>query len=131
MPCGILPPFHHETDSFHFLQQGIKCVVFEQDAALDSRPRDWNFAIYWAQVPLEECLPDELNSLIETCQVDSHKPSEEDVFPLYNGQSGELMKQLPAPYNIRLQRRKLLRLISKGIDIRASIVFGRFGGSVK
>ncbi|KKY17442.1 putative monooxygenase fad-binding protein [Phaeomoniella chlamydospora] len=31
---------------------GIKCTVFEQDKALDARPRDWNFGIYWAQVPL-------------------------------------------------------------------------------
>jgi hypothetical protein len=40
--------------------------------------------------------------------------------PIYNGQSGELMKKVPAPYNIRLQRRKFLKLISAGIDVRVS-----------
>ena len=40
--------------------------------------------------------------------------------PIYNGQSGELMKKIPAPYNIRLHRRKFLKLISTGIDIRVS-----------
>lgn len=27
-------------------------TVYEQDSALNSRPRDWDFGIYWAQVPL-------------------------------------------------------------------------------
>lgn len=40
--------------------------------------------------------------------------------PVYNGQSGELMKKIPTPYNIRLQRRKFLKLISTGIDVRVS-----------
>jgi hypothetical protein len=31
------------------------------------------------------------------------------------------MKKVPTPYNIRLQRRKFLKLISTGIDIRVSL----------
>jgi len=30
------------------------------------------------------------------------------------------MKKIPAPYNIRLQKRKFLKLISTGIDVRVS-----------
>jgi hypothetical protein len=95
-------------------------VVFEQDASLAGRPRDWNFGIYWAQVPLDECLPDHLSRLVESVQVDSRTPSAEDFLPLYNGQSGELMKRVPAPYNIRLHRGKFLRLLATDIDIRVS-----------
>lgn len=102
------------------LQQGIHFTVFEQDASLDARPRDWNFGIYWAQAPLDECLPDDLSRLVESVQVDSRTPAADDFLPIYNGQSGELMKKIPAPYNIRLQRRKFLKLISTGIDIRVS-----------
>ncbi|KAK7052878.1 hypothetical protein VNI00_004198 [Paramarasmius palmivorus] len=39
---------------------GIPYTVFEQDAALDARPRDWDFGIYWAQTPLADCLPPEI-----------------------------------------------------------------------
>lgn len=38
--------------------------------------------------------------------------------PIYNGQTGELLNVLPAPFNLRLQRRKFIKLISTGIDIR-------------
>lgn len=99
-------------------QQGIHCVVFEQDASLAGRPRDWNFGIYWAQAPLDECLPEHLSRLVESAQVGSRAPSAADFLPIYNGQSGELMKKVPAPYNIRLHRGRFLRLISTGIDIR-------------
>jgi hypothetical protein len=99
-------------------QQGIDYAVFEQDASLAGRPRDWNFGIYWAQVPLAECLPDHLSRLVESAQVDSRAPNAEDFLPIYNAQSGELMKKVPAPYCIRLHRGKFLSLLSTGLDIQ-------------
>jgi hypothetical protein len=71
-------------------------------------------------VPLDECLPDDLGRLVESAQVDSRTPAADAFMPIYNGQSGELMKKVPTPYNIRLQRRRFLKLISTGIDIRVS-----------
>ncbi|KAI9879127.1 MAG: hypothetical protein M1830_009514 [Pleopsidium flavum] len=97
---------------------GIPCTVFEQDATPHARQRDWNFGIYWAQTPLGQCLPDEINCVIETAQVDSHTPAADDIMPIYNGDTGLLLKAVPAPYSLRLQRRKFLKLISTGIDIR-------------
>lgn len=38
--------------------------------------------------------------------------------PIFNGKTEELMKAVPAPYNIRLARRRFLKLISQGLDIR-------------
>ena len=74
--------------------------------------------MYWAQVPLDDCLPDDLGRLVESAQVDSWTPTAGDFVPIYNGQSGELMQKVPVPYNIRLHRRKFLELISMGIEIR-------------
>lgn len=37
---------------------------------------------------------------------------------IYNGETGELLKAAPVPYNIRLARKKFLRLISQGLDIQ-------------
>jgi len=117
---------------------GIACTVFEQDASLDARPRDWDFGIYCksitsspshhtttaltgligAQSPLGECLPRDLNDLLLTCQVDDHTPCAENFMPIRSGLDGSVMKEVPAPFNLRLQRRKFIQLLSTGIDIR-------------
>jgi hypothetical protein len=42
--------------------------------------------------------------------------------PVYNGQTGELLKNLPAPFSIRLHRRRWLKMLSDGVDIKVSQV---------
>lgn len=107
----------HSANS-HF-QAGISCTVFEQDTSLLQRPRDWNFGIYWAQSRLDECLTDDLKALVETVQTDpTYKPSESSVMPVHNGETGELLKNLPAPWSLRLKRKKWLEMISKDVDIK-------------
>ncbi|TVY90346.1 FAD-dependent monooxygenase [Lachnellula willkommii] len=101
-------------------QAGIPCTVFEQDANLQQRPRDWNFGIYWAQSRLDECLTEDLRSLVPTVQTDpSYKPSDASVMPVHHGETGKLLKNLPAPWSLRLKRKKWLEMISKDIDIKA------------
>jgi hypothetical protein len=41
--------------------------------------------------------------------------------PVYNSETGQLMKNLPTPWSLRLQRRKWVDLLSEGIDIRVRI----------
>ncbi|TAQ87030.1 hypothetical protein B7494_g4654 [Chlorociboria aeruginascens] len=97
----------------------IASTVFEQDATPFARPRDWNFGIYWAQSRLDECLSDEKRAKLLTVQTDpSYKPSSSSILPVYNGQTGELMKELPAPWSLRIHRRKWLKMLSTDIDIQ-------------
>lgn len=98
--------------------------MFEADASSTGRPRDWNFGIYWAQSPLSECLPEELAQQLESVQVDDHKPSKVDFLPIFNAETCELLMATPAPFSLRLHRRKFLKLISTGLDIRVS--FSKF-----
>ncbi|KAK7540728.1 uncharacterized protein J3D65DRAFT_250740 [Phyllosticta citribraziliensis] len=97
---------------------GIKCTVFERDPDLDSRPRDWNFGIYWAQTSLDECLPKEASEKIISAQVDNFRPSPDAFIPFFNGVTGELMTQLDTPYYLRLRRREFARVMGSGIDVR-------------
>lgn len=53
-----------------------------------------------------------------TCQVDNHTPSASDSMLIRSGLDGSTLKEVPAPFNLRLQRRKFIKLISTGIDIR-------------
>ncbi|KIM96787.1 hypothetical protein OIDMADRAFT_169581 [Oidiodendron maius Zn] len=97
----------------------IACTVFEQDASPYERPRDWNFGIYWAQSRLDECLSEDMRARVVDVQTDpSHRPSEDTVMPIYNGQTGEHMKDLPAPFSIRLHRRRWLEMLSDGVNIK-------------
>ncbi|KAK4195428.1 hypothetical protein QBC40DRAFT_289047 [Triangularia verruculosa] len=98
---------------------GIPVTVFEQDTSPTSRPRDWNFGIYWAQSRLEECLPLDLHQLIKTAQTDpNYEASPEETLNIFNGHTGELMNSLPAPYSMRIRRRPWLELLKTGIDVR-------------
>ena len=111
-------------------------TVFEQDASLDARPRDWDFGIYWAQVPLvrcrsggvdihakvvaqAECLPEDLQKDVEKCQVDDHIAGPDEQMPVFNALTEEKLVDLPIPYNLRLRRKKLLQLLSRGIAVQA------------
>ena len=94
-------------------------TVFEQDASPTSRPRDWDFGIYWAQSRITECLTPELNALIGTVQTDpSYQPHEGSIVPIYNGTTGDRVKEVDAPFAIRLRRRAWLDLLRTGLDVR-------------
>ena len=99
-------------------KHNIPCTVFEQDASPQARPRDWNYGIYWAQSNLDECLPPDLAAQLPFVQVDSHTPAETDFLPVFNAETGQRLVDLPAPYMLRLQRRKFLNLIASGLDIK-------------
>jgi hypothetical protein len=48
----------------------------------------------------------------------NYRPSSDSVMPVHNGETGELLKNLPAPWSLRLRRKKWLELISNGVDIK-------------
>lgn len=59
--------------------------------------------------------------MVTSVQTDpSYTPSAESIMPLHNGQTGELMKNIPAPYSLRLRRKKWLEMLIKDIDIKVS-----------
>lgn len=103
-------------------QVGIRCTVFEQDDSLDQRSRDWDFGIYWAQTPLDECLLDDVRDKIITAQVDNIQPSADDFLPVYNGLTSEIIHTIPTPHYIRLRRREFARVLGNEIDIRVRVM---------
>lgn len=99
---------------------GIPCTVFEQDASLDERSRDWNFGIYWSQTPLSECLPEEVQNKVMTAQVDNIVPKADAYLPAFNGEIGDLIHKIPTPHYLRLRRKEFVRVLGEGIDIQYS-----------
>jgi len=118
------PPTSIAISNFSEKKAGISATVFEQDTSPTARARDWNFGIYWAQSRLAEIIPPELNAQLDAVQTDpSHVRSADSVIPIYHGVTGELLKALPAPWSVRLQRRGWLELLRGGVDIRVCEAF--------
>lgn len=107
------------------LQIGIPCTIFERDLSLDQRARDWNFGIYWAQTPLDDCLPMDIQGDLLAAQVDRIAPNAEAFLPVFNGATGAPLKSIPTPFYLRMRRRALSRLLGRGLDIRVCLVLFR------
>lgn len=70
---------------------------------------------------LADCLPKELFDRIYTAAVDPNfEPPDPGVLPTYNGQTGELMKNIPLLRMYRVSRRRFRKLCSEDIDIQVS-----------
>jgi len=60
---------------------------------------------------------------VETCQTDpTYVPNASSVMPIYHGETGELLKNLEAPWSLRLSRKRWLKMISKDIDIKVGSI---------
>lgn len=102
-------------------QLGIPCTVFEQDASLEQRRRDWDFGIYWAQTPLDECLPQDVRDQILTALVDRLPPHPDAFMPGFNAATGDEIHRIPTPHYLRMRRRELSRVLGKELDIRVRL----------
>lgn len=103
----------------HALQmQGLRVTVFEQDESLQARPRDWNLGMFKNQTQLYECLPEHLRKQIEAAEVDGLGAAADEIMPVYDGASGEILKRIPLAHNVRLARKRLLEILSADINIK-------------
>lgn len=97
---------------------GINFTIVEAEDNAAARTREWSFGIHWALPMLQSLLPEELWARLKTAQADpSRDASASDVFDMYNGQTGEVIKALPTGGMRRFCRRKLRALCGEGIDI--------------
>lgn len=81
--------------------------------------------IHWAIPMLKNLLPEDLFARLNEAQNDpSLKPQPQDVFRMYDGRSGEILKELPVPGMIRVSRRKMRAFCSQRIDVQASGITG-------
>jgi hypothetical protein len=102
------------------LQAGINFSIFESEpSASHYRPREWSMGIHWSLPQLKVLLPPDLRVRLKEAQNDPFLDSkEDDVFPIYNGLDGTVLKAVPSPNIIRVSRRKIRALCSQDIDIK-------------
>lgn len=75
-------------------------------------------AIHWSLPLLESLLPSSLCQKLQSAQPDpSFKPSASDRMCFLNGQTGELLKELPTEGMRRFSRRKLRNICATNIEV--------------
>ncbi|THV68741.1 FAD/NAD(P)-binding domain-containing protein [Aureobasidium pullulans] len=107
----------------HGLQKaGIPCKIFDHEPNASARPREWTMGLHWALPLLKSLLPDQLASRISEAYVDSFldwTQSPLDRMRMYNGLTGDIMKDIPIKGQIvRVSRRKLRTFLTEGTDVK-------------
>ncbi|KAF2163171.1 hypothetical protein M409DRAFT_26614 [Zasmidium cellare ATCC 36951] len=107
-------------------KRGISFEVFEQEeSASQYRAREWGMSVQWALPMLPDLLPPELLGRLQETSVDPHYifPKSGNSMPVYDGSSGELLKDIPLVEMIRVSRNKMRALCAEGINIQYSKEF--------
>lgn len=101
-------------------QEGISFTIFEAEvSASHYRPREWGCSIQWALPLLHDLLPDAKFDLIQTASLDPHHtPPDPDILPIYNGATGEHLKNVPLTKYHRISRRRFRQFLAEEIDVQ-------------
>jgi hypothetical protein len=101
---------------------GIPYTIFEHEpSASHYRPREWGMSIHWSRPLLTTLLPEDLQTRLREPLCDPSFNSDAAggyVVPIYDGRTGQHIKDLPMPNAIRVSRRKMRSFCAEGIDIQ-------------
>ncbi|OAL37074.1 hypothetical protein AYO20_03551 [Fonsecaea nubica] len=76
-------------------------------------------SVQWGLPMLADCLPQDLFDRVYTAAVDpTFVPPDPGHLPAINGQTGEVMKNIPLLRMYRVSRRRFRKLCSEGIDVQ-------------
>jgi 2-polyprenyl-6-methoxyphenol hydroxylase-like FAD-dependent oxidoreductase len=102
------------------VQQGHKVIIYEKEAYLGERVREWTILIHWAMPTLQKLLPDHIVADLAVAYADSSYQygREGDKLDFYNGETGEIKFSIPATGVRRFSRTRLRGLCTRGLDVR-------------
>ena len=103
-------------------KEGIPFQIIEQDDSLLSRSAGWGLTIHWALPAFLDLLPQDLQERLPETYVNQEavKKGEIGNFAFYDLSSGEARWKVPPNKRIRVSRERLRKLLSIGIDVKAS-----------
>lgn len=105
---------------------------------MDYQPtRDWGIAIHWSVPMLEKLLPATLYARLPEVLTDPCHPNKKifEAVSIYNGQTGELLRDTGMPGMIRVDRNRMRKLCGTGILVQhdkslTSLTYGANGTGV-
>ncbi|KAF5349663.1 hypothetical protein D9756_008963 [Leucocoprinus leucothites] len=106
-------------------KNGYNVTVYEKEAYIGERVREWTMLIHWALPTLQKTLPDDILNDMRSAYTDPFYAydKEKEALPFYNGNTGEIAFQVPAIGMRRVSRTRFRRLCTRGLDIRWSKAF--------
>jgi hypothetical protein len=104
----------------HVPQEGVSFTIFDSEVSASTyRPREWGMSVQWGLPMLKDCLPPELFDRVYTAANDPNfEPPDPGILPTWNGQTGDLLKNIPLLRMYRVSRRRFRKLCSEGIDVQ-------------
>ncbi|KAF9880354.1 FAD-binding domain containing protein [Colletotrichum karsti] len=101
-------------------KHGFDVTVFERDAGIDARPRDWTILIHWGMSTLTEMLPERVLKSFPQAFCNPYLEFNEwdESIPGYNGNSGEILFRNPTPGARRVSRRRFRKVLVEGLDVQ-------------
>ncbi|KAJ0358587.1 hypothetical protein COL154_008980 [Colletotrichum chrysophilum] len=101
-------------------KNGFEVTVFERDASIDARPRDWTILIHWGMSTLTEMLPDHIVKNFPKAYCNPHLQFDDwDESVLgYNALTGEVLFRNSTPGARRVSRRRFREVLAEDLDIQ-------------
>ncbi|CAG9970354.1 unnamed protein product [Clonostachys byssicola] len=98
-------------------KQGIEYEIFDKRGPATPQ-RDWGITVHWA-VEYLSLYPDDMGKRLRTAQVVESKEKKPAEFVLFhNGETGEIIKEIPLGPARRFSHRKIRALLAEGIPVQ-------------
>ncbi|KAK3990821.1 hypothetical protein QBC44DRAFT_368797 [Cladorrhinum sp. PSN332] len=101
-------------------KNGFPVTVYEKEAYLGEKIREWTMLLHWAWPVIYKILPEEVLADIHTAYTDPFHPYSDEVpetIPFFNAVTGQVAFRIPANAR-RISRTRLRRLCTRGLDVR-------------
>ena len=85
---------------------------------MNYRSNEWTMAIHWALPLLQEILPEEVSTKVETIACNPTLGIHSGDYPIINGESGDLITGVPYHHGLRVARSKMRALCAEGINVQ-------------
>jgi len=102
------------------MQNGFDVAVYEKEAHLGERVREWTMLLHWALDTLLYLLPGDVLKDMRKAYTDPFHPYEErgeEVIPFYHGRTGNVVFRMPSHAVRRVSRTRFRGLCTRGIDV--------------
>jgi 2-polyprenyl-6-methoxyphenol hydroxylase-like FAD-dependent oxidoreductase len=100
------------------IQNGVSARVFERDASMDQRPRDWTLMLHWGLESLEAILPSDVLEKLPGAYCDPNYPEDyPSPLPVFHRGTGEILFHIPSTRMRLVSRQRLRAMLSHGLDI--------------
>lgn len=114
---------------------GIAYSLIEKDAAMNSRSNEWTMAIHWALPLLQDILSAEIFSKVAGIACNPTLGIHSGLYPIINGDSGELITGVPYENGLRVSRSRMRALCAEGVNVQygktlVDVAFNESGSGV-